>query len=184
MYGYHEDANGFRFYQKTVGLTAACNLNTRYTAEYTFNNIQKQDQELPDALQFLINFTLSGFSCPVNDAVVNQIISLLNQVLAALGGLIEIVSIDTGCDTRSSSLTMAIGVIVVDDGQTNSTQYYEAIESLLIAGNDTLVNNGLIDFFVDETPEAIEDYVPQEDGVVQEFEFELVSMDSTVSKTR
>ena len=78
----------------------------------------------------------------------SQIIALLNQVLAALGGLLEIVSIDTGCDARifrNSDLVMSVGVIVVDDGAKNETEYYEAIEGLLDDGDDTLAENGFLD---------------------------------------
>ena len=98
-----------------------------------------------------------------------------------LGGLLEIVSIDTGCgaSTRSTGLQMAIGVIVVDDGATNETEYYEAINEFLSAGNETLSNNGLTEWKVDEEPEYLEDFETEEDNVVQEFQFELTSMDET-----
>ena len=152
--------------------------HVNFMVKHTFSK-----RSVPDAIQFIINFTLTGFNCPVSSAALSQIIALLNQVLAALGGLLEIVSIDTGCDSRvfrNSDLVMSIGVIVADDGAKNETEYYEAIEGLLEDGNDTLADNGFLDVVVDDEPEYLDDYQTNQYGDTQQkFEFQLTSMDDT-----
>ena len=117
MAAYYESADGeIQFFQKTVSLNAACNLQSTYTAEYYFNDIQKVDPVRPDAIKIVINFTLLGFSCPVPEAIVNQILAILYQSLMQLNGILDLVSIDTGCpgqrkkrDTSDILRNIAVG---------------------------------------------------------------------------
>jgi len=103
MSAYYESADGeTQFFQKTVSLNAACNLQSTYTAEYYFNDIQKGVVERPDAIKIVINFQLMGFTCPVPDMIINQILAILYQALSQLNGILDLVSIDTGCPDQKS----------------------------------------------------------------------------------
>lgn len=193
MAAYYESADGeIQFFQKTVSLNAACNLQSTYTAEYYFNDIQKVDPVRPDAIKIVINFTLLGFSCPVPEAIVNQILAILYQSLMQLNGILDLVSIDTGCpgqrkkrDTSDILRNIAVGsedgipfsvAVMVEEGTTTEIEVLQLLQELLDAAQDSLNENGLYDWIIDQNTEILPNYIPEGGELVHEFNFELTPM--------
>jgi len=194
MSAYYESADGeTQFFQKTVSLNAACNLQSTYTAEYTFNDIQKV-VERPDAIKIVINFTLMGFSCPVPDMIINQILAILYQALAQLDGILDLVSIDTGCpdqrkkrDTSDIMRNVVVGenaedgipfavAVMVEVGTATEIEILALLQALLDAAETDLNDTGLHDWVIDEDTEILPNYVPESESLIQEFIFELTPM--------